>query len=402
MMVCCHPHEEEAAGETLPILPPPPSPPASHAEPSPQKKKRKKLSKKVVVSVIACFSWVSMGGLQGLLGPAIPAIATQLAVPDTALGWAFSVRAGGYIAGSLLISRLTDDGPSKVMVMACAGVLASVVNLVIPYSTVLLVLLALCFLQGIGLSIISTLGNIVLLDLWGHKAGPWLQGLHFSFGIGAILSSLILGVAGMATSFFVFACVGIVPLLAVLLVEGLPSLQRSQFMDELREEEEEEEEEGWPTRQVVSNSTKDMHTIVEGEVSLFPPTGAGGVGEEGGGEKEDPLSISSSQRIKRLGHGSRGKRLSMTIMPFQETVMAVPVEGGWVGESSFEALVAKAEHQLLMGHTGEEVRGRAIEKRGERKKGCLCIPPSSSSRVFHPPTHPPTHPPRSPSPPTST
>jgi MFS family permease len=106
-----------------------------------------------------------MGGLQGLLGPAIPSIAKQLNVADTALGWAFSVRAGGYICGSLIISRVDEErGPSKMMIMAVAGVLASVVNLCMPYVTVMLAFLALCFCQGIGLSIISTLGNIVLLE----------------------------------------------------------------------------------------------------------------------------------------------------------------------------------------------------------------------------------------------
>ena len=49
-----------------------------------------------------------MGGLVGLLGPAIPAIAKQLGVEDTELGWAFSVRAGGYIIGSLITSRLPE------------------------------------------------------------------------------------------------------------------------------------------------------------------------------------------------------------------------------------------------------------------------------------------------------
>ncbi len=61
-----------------------------------------------MLSLIACSVWVAMGGLVGLLGPAIPAIAKQLGVEDTELGWAFSVRAGGYIIGSLVTSRLPE------------------------------------------------------------------------------------------------------------------------------------------------------------------------------------------------------------------------------------------------------------------------------------------------------
>lgn len=55
-----------------------------------------------------------------------------------------------------------NSGPSKVLLMAVAAVVASAVNLAIPLSDTMLIFLALCFLQGIGLSVISTLGNIVL------------------------------------------------------------------------------------------------------------------------------------------------------------------------------------------------------------------------------------------------
>lgn len=46
------------------------------------------------------------------------------------------------------------------------------------------------------------------LEHWGANAGPWLQGLHFCFGVGAIFSSLILGVFGLGVAFATFAAVG--------------------------------------------------------------------------------------------------------------------------------------------------------------------------------------------------
>ena len=60
------------------------------------------------LSVIACFSYLSMGGLMGLLGPAIPLMARALGVAETALGGAFAARAGGYILGSALVSRIPE------------------------------------------------------------------------------------------------------------------------------------------------------------------------------------------------------------------------------------------------------------------------------------------------------
>jgi hypothetical protein len=373
MMACCRPGEDdgEAEEETAHILPPPLVVVVNPTTDLNKSHKRQKASKKVVVSVIACFSWVSMGGLQGLLGPAIPAIAKHLAVPNTSLGWAFTVRAGGYITGSLLISRFMEDGaqrPSKLMIMACAGLVASVINVAMPHSASMVLLLFLCFLQGNGLSIISTLGNIVLLETWGPKAGPWLQGLHFSFGIGAILSSLILGVSGITVSFNIFACVGMLPLVAVVLVEKLSRWREEEKEGRKNqvivvEDEEGREDEGEKTRQFYSNSTKDMHFILEGG-----PTGAGREGEggvvnhEGKNDKDHlillppslsvpakedlsapPSLPSSSLHQRRSSSSSSGscssssdqvqqhqyqqhmRRLTLTIIPPHETIMALAI-----------------------------------------------------------------------------
>ena len=114
-----------------------------------------------------------MGGLMGLLGPSIPLLAKVLNVKETALGGAFAARAGGYILGSLVVARLPEEGKglSRISLMGVAGVGASVLNVAMPYSGYLAALLPLCFVQGIGLAVISTLGNVVLLEVWGQAAG---------------------------------------------------------------------------------------------------------------------------------------------------------------------------------------------------------------------------------------
>ena len=123
----------------------------------------------VTMSVIACLSYVTMGGLMGLLGPAIPSLAQYLGklvgymcgcreegkqeeaysfgvdviflhdiqntdVEETSLGGAFASRAGGYIVGSLLVPRLPEKGClTRVGIMAVTGVLASTINMCIPH-----------------------------------------------------------------------------------------------------------------------------------------------------------------------------------------------------------------------------------------------------------------------------
>lgn len=37
------------------------------------------------------------------------------------------------------------------------------------------------------MGLMDTGGNVVLLRLWGSDVGPYMQTLHFSFGLGAFL-----------------------------------------------------------------------------------------------------------------------------------------------------------------------------------------------------------------------
>ena len=36
-------------------------------------------------------------------------------------------------------------------------------------------------------------GNILILQLWGEDNEPWMQALHFIFGVGALIAPLIVG-----------------------------------------------------------------------------------------------------------------------------------------------------------------------------------------------------------------
>lgn len=60
--------------------------------------------------------------------------------------------------------------------------------------------------------------------MWGAGAGPWLQALHFSFGVGAVVSPLVLGVAGLVPAFSAFAAVGLLPFIAVAALDACCSI----------------------------------------------------------------------------------------------------------------------------------------------------------------------------------
>mgnify|MGYP000477339994 CR=1 FL=1 len=37
---------------------------------------------------------------------------------------------------------------------------------------------------------LDTVGNILIIFLYGENAGPWMQGLHFAFSVGALSSPI--------------------------------------------------------------------------------------------------------------------------------------------------------------------------------------------------------------------
>lgn len=62
----------------------------------------------------------------------------------------------------------------------------------IPYSPDLTVLFALTLLMGLGSAIVNIVANVWLTELWQFDCAPILQIPGFTFGIGTVLSPVLL------------------------------------------------------------------------------------------------------------------------------------------------------------------------------------------------------------------
>jgi fucose permease len=103
----------------------------------------------------------------------------------------FTVNSLGYILGSLLAGLLYDRRPSHpilalILLMACA--LLAVVPILPSLILVILVFMVL----GFGLGFIDVAGNTLLVWVFGRDVGPYMNALHLMFGIGALLSPLMI------------------------------------------------------------------------------------------------------------------------------------------------------------------------------------------------------------------
>jgi len=161
------------------------------------------------------------------LGPALPSLAEHTGSTLSRISLVFTTNAAGYLLGCLVGGRLFDRLPGHrvlaavLLLMACMAILIAMAG-----SLWLLALLFLLF--GLGQGIVEVGANTLLLWVHTNHAGPFMNALHFFFGVGALLAPVGIALATSATGyvawfFWIFALL-VLPLAAWMLV--VPSPQR--------------------------------------------------------------------------------------------------------------------------------------------------------------------------------
>lgn len=137
-------------------------------------------------------AFIGLGLLLSSLGPTLPSLSERIGVSLGALSTVFLARSTGYLAGVLGGGRLFDRFPGHPLL---AGMLAimTVAMIAAPWSPSLLVLSIIFVVLGAAEGALDAGGNTLLTWLYPTGLGPWMNGLHFFFGIGAFLSPLIVG-----------------------------------------------------------------------------------------------------------------------------------------------------------------------------------------------------------------
>lgn len=137
-------------------------------------------------------AFVGLGLALACLGPTLPALADRLQVSLAALSAIFPARSGGYLLGVMAGGRLFDRWPGHPLMAAMLLVMAAGLSLA-PLSPALPLLIAAFALLGAAEGALDVGGNTLLTWLFPTGLGPWMNGLHFFFGVGAFLSPLIVG-----------------------------------------------------------------------------------------------------------------------------------------------------------------------------------------------------------------
>ena len=143
------------------------------------------------------------------IGPTLDALGDQSGSTLSQVSILFTANSLGYIAGSLAAGR-TYARLTGTTVLAATLVAMAALTAFIPLSGTLWLLIGLFAVIGVAVGLIDVGCNTLLVWLYRSEVPPYMNTLHLAFGIGAVMSPLIIDrfavVADDATAaFWLFA-----------------------------------------------------------------------------------------------------------------------------------------------------------------------------------------------------
>jgi FHS family Na+ dependent glucose MFS transporter 1 len=184
------------------------------------------------------FLFICLGLDSAILGPTLPALASQTATRLGQMGLVFLVGSIGFTLGTMIGGRVFDQLPGH-PVLGIAQLCAAVLIFFIPLAASLWMLLAILVCKGFAEGFVNTGANALLVWTHGEKVAPFMNGLHFFYGMGAFLSPLLvarmLGVAGgYRWAFWALAAFAALVGLRMVTMPGSPHPSQAHNMDTTR------------------------------------------------------------------------------------------------------------------------------------------------------------------------
>lgn len=146
---------------------------------------------KISTTVGYYLAFIALGLIEATLGPTLPALAEHTGTDLKEISFLFTARSLGYLFGSFAGGRLFDRLPGH-WVMSGFIALAAGMLVLVPVMPLLWLLTAVLFITGVAQAGVDVGGNTMLVWVHQGNVGPFMNGLHFFFGVGAFLSPIII------------------------------------------------------------------------------------------------------------------------------------------------------------------------------------------------------------------
>jgi fucose permease len=141
------------------------------------------------------LAFIALGLVAATLGPTLRGLAENTGSMLHQISYLFLARSLGYLLGSLFGGRLYDRMPGHPL-MAITLLAMAITMFLTPLIPVLWVLMLVLLVMGMGEGGVDVGGNTMLVWVHRDKVEPYMNGLHFFFGLGAFVAPIIIVQAG--------------------------------------------------------------------------------------------------------------------------------------------------------------------------------------------------------------
>lgn len=174
---------------------------------------------RILKTIFYYIAFIGLGLASGVLGPSLLRLAGNTGTTIGQVSSIFLVHALGYMIGAIIGGRWYDRSHGH-PIMSVMLVIIAVSLAFAPMANLLWILLVAMLLLGVSQGILDVGGNTLLVWVHGHRVGPFMNGLHLFFGIGAFAAPILVAQAvriqdnlnlaywGMAV-FMLIPCIGL-------------------------------------------------------------------------------------------------------------------------------------------------------------------------------------------------
>jgi FHS family Na+ dependent glucose MFS transporter 1 len=145
---------------------------------------------KLAATGLYSASFAALGLTFSILGPTLPALAQQTHSSLTDISVLFIARSVGSLVGSVGGGRMFDRFAGH-RVVAAVLVLMALVTALVPVMPQLWLLTLILFISGVVHGTLNVGGNALLIWAHGKGVAPYMNALHFFFGLGTFLTPIL-------------------------------------------------------------------------------------------------------------------------------------------------------------------------------------------------------------------
>jgi len=182
------------------------------------------MNQKYILTTAYYLAFILLGLTLGAEGPTLPKLAENTSSTLDQISLIFFSGSLGYLLGSYISGRIYDRLPGHKF-LAGVILLLGIIIAFVPAATALWMLLVITLIAGFAKGSLDVGGNTLILWVHHEQVGPFMNGLHALFGLGAFVGPLIVARVLAITDniYWVYWTLAIAAFPIAVLIWSLPS-----------------------------------------------------------------------------------------------------------------------------------------------------------------------------------